>query len=460
MEHTCTTFLAGKKATIDGSTIVCREEDYGNAFDPQRFVFVKPADQPRHYESKTTDFQLDLPDDPVGYTSTPDADSSAGVFASGGINRHNVSMTGTETITTNSRILGLDPYNDESGIGEEDFVTLVLPYIKSARQGVERLGALLEKYGTYESNAVSFGDANEVWYLETIGGHHWAAVRIPDDAYVIAPNRLNITDFDFASADTQSDAGLQAFIDEHQLNPSLDGHYNLREICGSQTVTDTRYNNPRAWYVQQQLSGDSGHQPTDQDLPFICHARHKLTIEEIKDLMSSHFQNTAFDPYEQASGHGPYRSIALNRNLELHILQIRNGVAPEVAAVHWLAFGPNAFNTVVPFFANITDTPARWRDTTTKYSVEQMYWLSHTIAAIGDSHYDAAQGKVEHFAQQVVATGRHLQAVADREAGSQQDVAAYLTGVNQQMADAAYQETVALLGELVKIAFGTAKLQF
>ena len=77
-KHTCTTLLVGKKATLDGSTIVCREEDYGNAFDPQRFVYVKPADQPRHYASKTTDFTIDLSDNPVGYTATPDADSSAG----------------------------------------------------------------------------------------------------------------------------------------------------------------------------------------------------------------------------------------------------------------------------------------------------------------------------------------------------------------------------------------------
>ncbi|WP_394815146.1 C69 family dipeptidase, partial [Bacteroides uniformis] len=32
MKHTCTTFLAGKAATIDGSTLICRQEDYGNAF--------------------------------------------------------------------------------------------------------------------------------------------------------------------------------------------------------------------------------------------------------------------------------------------------------------------------------------------------------------------------------------------------------------------------------------------
>ncbi len=39
------------------------------------------------------------------------------------------------------------------GIGEEDIVYIVLPYIRSAREGVKRLGSLLEQYGTYEMNA-------------------------------------------------------------------------------------------------------------------------------------------------------------------------------------------------------------------------------------------------------------------------------------------------------------------
>lgn len=40
------------------------------------------------------------------------------------------------------------------GIGEEDIVYLVLPYIHTAREGVLRLGKLLEKYGTYEMTAL------------------------------------------------------------------------------------------------------------------------------------------------------------------------------------------------------------------------------------------------------------------------------------------------------------------
>lgn len=64
-------------------------------------------------------------------------------------------MSATETITTNARVLGADPLVKD-GFGEEDMLTLVLPYIKTAREGVLRLGQLLETYGTYESNGIAF----------------------------------------------------------------------------------------------------------------------------------------------------------------------------------------------------------------------------------------------------------------------------------------------------------------
>lgn len=76
-------------------------------------------------------------------------------------------MTATETITSNARVLGADPLvklqpaedgKEEivGGIGEEDLVYITLPYISSAREGVIRLGSLLEKYGTYEMNGIAF----------------------------------------------------------------------------------------------------------------------------------------------------------------------------------------------------------------------------------------------------------------------------------------------------------------
>lgn len=456
-QHTCTTFLAGKEATIDGSTIVSRVEDYSNNFDPQRFVVINPADQPDHYESKTTKFSMELPDHPLRYTATPDADSSAGVFGACGINAANVSMTATETITSNPRILSLDPYNQENGIGEEDFLTLVLPYVKTAKEAVERTGSLLTQYGTYEANGMAFGDHNEVWYLETIGGHHWAAVRIPDNAYVIAPNRLNITEFDFNASTTLCSPDLKELIDQNHLNPEKD-KYNLRLIFGSSSERDARYNNPRAWYVQQKLSGQQDQLPTDQMLPFINYPQRKITIQEIKTVMSSHYQGTPYDPYTNVNA--PFRSIALNRNLELHILQIRNGISEKISAVEWLAFGPNTVNAVVPFYANVMNTPTYYRDTETSFNIKDIYWLNHVIMAIADQHYEKVEPLLEDFAEQVMSKTLRLQHETDKELTKQDQNVKYLEKVNQEMANISYQESMKLLGKLVEFGFKNARLQY
>ena len=39
-------------------------------------------------------------------------------------------------------------------------------------------------------NGIAFQDHDEIWWLETIGGHHWMAVKVPDDHYVAMPNQL------------------------------------------------------------------------------------------------------------------------------------------------------------------------------------------------------------------------------------------------------------------------------
>ena len=224
----CTTILVGKKATIDGSTMIARSEDGGRTIIPESFKVVNPEQQPKHYQSVISKQVIDDEDlalTPLRYTSAPDASGKNGIWAAAGINSENIAMTATETITTNSRIQGIDPLltTEEGGLGEEDFVTLTLPYIHSARDGVKRVGYLLEKYGTYEMNGMAFSDKDEIWYLETIGGHHWAARRIPDDAYVIAPNRLNIDEFKFDDPDFVCSSDLKELIENYNLNPDFEG---------------------------------------------------------------------------------------------------------------------------------------------------------------------------------------------------------------------------------------------
>lgn len=456
----CTTILVGKNASIDGSTIIARNEDGNAPLELQKFIYVHPVDQPRHYQSKLSTFHIDLPEEPMGYTSTPNAIPDDGIWAAAGINSDNVAMTATETITTNSRIQGIDPLVD-TGLGEEDITTITLPYIHSAREGVKRLGSLLEQYGTYEMNGIAFSDREEVWYFESIGGHHWAAIRIPDDAYVVAPNRLNIDDFDFDSADTMYAADLPAMIDTYHMNPDKEG-VNLRHIFGSAQTKDTRYNNPRAWFGQLYFNPEFDTDPIDQDLPFICRTDKKITIEDVKWVLSSHYQNTPYDVYGTGTEaeKKQFRPIGINRNQELHILQLRNGVPNEIAGVHWLAYGPNTFNAVIPFYANVTDTPVAYRDTTAEYDPANMYWLSYTLAVLGDTNFGLFEDFENLFEQNSVAAARHLQIAADKEFASQPDVAKYLTEVNEKMSAEALAKATKLLGQMVTLAAPTMKLQF
>ena len=172
----CTTILVGKNASYDGSTMIARNDDSGSGhFTAKKFVVVQPEEHPAVYKSVLSHVEIPLPGDPMRMTAMPNAVEGKGIWAAAGVNAANVGMTATETITSNPRVLGADPLvvyqpamgdtpEVPGGIGEEDIVYLVLPYIHSAREGVERLGRLLETYGTYEMNGIAFQDVHEIWW--------------------------------------------------------------------------------------------------------------------------------------------------------------------------------------------------------------------------------------------------------------------------------------------------------
>ena len=247
----CTTILVGKGASYDGSTLVARIEDSSaGMFKAKKFIVVEPKDQPIFYKSVRTDCEIELPKNPMRYTCLPNVKKWRGVWGACGVNEKNVSMTATETITSNERVLGADPLIEfepyilkKGGIGEEDFVVITLPYISTAKEGAKRLGSLIEKYGTYESNGIAFQDENDIWWFETIGGHHWIARRVPDDVYVVMPNQFGLDHFDFEDAFGKEEnfmcsSDLKDFIKKYHLDLTLDGDFNPRDAFGSHSDAD------------------------------------------------------------------------------------------------------------------------------------------------------------------------------------------------------------------------------
>ena len=62
----------GRKASNDGSTMIARTDD--GSFDVKRMTVVNPKDQPKKYTSKISHVEIDLPDNPLRYTSCPSVD--------------------------------------------------------------------------------------------------------------------------------------------------------------------------------------------------------------------------------------------------------------------------------------------------------------------------------------------------------------------------------------------------
>lgn len=476
----CTTILVGKNASFDGSTMVARTEDApSGVFRAKKFVNVAPEEQPRKYKSVISKVEIDLPNNPVRYTAVPNAILDNGIWGQCGANEYNVSMSATETITSNERVLGADPLVD-CGIGEEDIYTIVMPYIASAREGVTFLGNLLEKYGTYEMNGIAFQDENEIWWLETIGGHHWMARRVPDDSYVIMPNQLGIDKFDFddafgAKKEFMCSADLLDFVKKYHLDLSIDGDFNPRHAFGSRSDADHTYNTPRAWILQRYFNPTSNtydginadYRPDSDNLPWARIPEKKITVEDIKYALSHHYQGTEYDSYSKdihSVKKGTLRPIGINRTNFLGLVQIRPYMPDELKCLQWLAIGSCVFNAIVPFYTNINRTPDYLANTTNQVTTENFYWTNRLIAALCDAHFADTTSHIERYQLKVQSQSTALINKYDEkfiaEKISKNNAKDFLEKANENIADELKVQTDDLLDKALYTASCNMKNKF
>ena len=429
----CTTILVGKNASNDRSTMIARTDD--GHFDEKKLVVVTPKQQKRKYKSVISHVEIELPEEPLAYTASPSVDPANGIWAATGINAAGVGMTATETITTNPRVLAADPMQElkkaksrrekeiPGGIGEEDIVVLVLPYIRSAREGVLRLGRLLEQYGTYESNGIAFNDENEIWWMETIGGHHWMAKRVPDDAVVVMPNQFGMDSFDLDDALGKREkhlcsADLREFIADNRLDCNQDGVFNPRNVFGSRTDHDHIYNNPRAWFMGRYLcprkwkwdGPDADFTPESDDIPWSFIPERKLAVEDVKYLLSSTYQGTPYDPYLSRDNgvRGKYRSIGINRTGVTSVCQIRDNLPVELRGVEWICFASTTFDALLPVYTCVEKMPDYLAKVSMDVSTENFYWASAVLAALADHSYHKSSRDIVHYQDAVMIRGRQL----------------------------------------------------
>lgn len=449
--HACTSILVGKQTSADGSVMIGRNEDFRAAW-PKHFVVHPTADiEDNKYVSNDTGVTVALPKHRFKYTATPEWTDKYGVIEEDGINEEGVAMSATESAYSNARVLGYDPYS-EHGIVEESMITITLPYVTSAREGVQRLGSLIEKYGAGESDGVLFADSDEAWYMEIGSGHHWVAKRIPDDEYAVVANRISLQVIDFDDSDNYMySTGLPTFAQTHHL---WDGKraFNWRDIFGTNDHFDQVYNTARVWSGQRILTPSVQQDPEDLNVPFSRKPDKPIFLDDVTTVLSDHFNHTIYDTTGKRPEAHKYRPISLSKTQESHVLQMRPNMPNEIANLHWLAMGVSAESIYVPFYAGITDTPADYKVGGQTYTDNSAYWLYKLAGVLVDAHYHKFIRDLNNVQKDVYSKFLGKIAATDQQALAESDDvrrAKLLTDASFAMADTARQAIKHFIADVI-----------
>ena len=383
----CTTIIIGQGQTADGSMIVARSEDW-DAMEAKNYEIFEGTDNgPREFVAKDSPFRCELPEKALGYSALSPYNLH-GHWGSAGFNTAGVGMSATESIFSSDEVLKHDPLV-ENGVAENSVFNITLPYVRTAREGVERLGMLIEKYGIAEGFGIGFVDSKEIWYLETACGHRWLACRMPKDQYFVTGNQSRFRTYDPNDKENYlASADLIEFAEKHGLYNPAQGAFDFHVAYARDVVLDTTYNYPRVWGLQQLFSPEIKNDVTKNTFPVFAKPAHKITLTELRTAFRFHYDNTEHDPYLNSNPKEPYRPVSIFRTTQTHLLQVRPELPQAIGCINYVAMGMADLGVFLPLYQGITSYPEAYTKGNGESSADSAYWKFRKIMVLGMTNYN------------------------------------------------------------------------
>ena len=339
--------LAGKSATADGSVLM----GYNNDWSASNYAYLQvvPGDA-THYQ-----FVKLL---------------TMGGVAEGGINVHQLgALYGTAT-TLDKTVLAADPYV-KKGYGGEIW-DLILQQCTTARQALTLLQTMAKTgFSSGAAGSFAIGDPNEAWVFELLGGHHWAAERVPDNAFLAHPNMVTIRQVNLADTNNfRGSADLQSFAQSIGRYSTADGPFDVAWAYNDRTDLQSPSNTNRMWGAFNKVAPSLGLTATMPyaTRPVYVVPDHKLTRQDIAAICRYHYEGTTLDQttgYTTMSPHAQTdRPICYSTTDYSAIWQLRGWLPETVGGVMWVAPSRPCSSAYVPFYDSITSVPAAWTSKT------------------------------------------------------------------------------------------------
>ena len=409
----CTNFLAGKGATVDGSTLVTYAADsyslYGALY---------------HYPAATypPGTMLDIHEWDTGEYLGQITQAERTYSVIGNMNEHQLCI-GETTFGGRPELV------DTTGIMDYgSLIYVTLQRARTAREAIRTMDALVQEYGYYSSGeSFSIADPDEVWIMELIGkgpgrkGAVWVARRLPDDCVSAHANQARITTFPkddpencLYSPDVISFAREMGYYKGKDKDFSFSDTYAPLDFgglfwCEARVWTFFRKLDPGMDRFASYVVGDSR-----ERMPLWIKPDRKISAQDMKEFMRDQFEGTPFDvPANELSGPFHTKCCASGRCRSWWIAWSIPSSGPwprsRRASASWRRCAAGcpmrwaascgsgvddaATSLYVPMYCGIQDVPACYRvgnGSLLEYSPTSAFWTYNAVA-------NFAYGRYEHM---------------------------------------------------------------
>jgi len=383
----CTSIIVGKDASVDGSVMTTHTCDgwYDNRI---QIVPGQTFEKGTMTNVYTEICHLTQPGkELIKVGEIPQAEKTYTYFNVGYpfMNEHQI-MIG-ETTFGGRRDFG----NGDAIMMIEQLEVFGLQRAKTARECIEIMGALAEKYGYGDGGeCLTVTDPNEAWQFEIMGagplwtpdsgkpGAVWVAQRIPDGEVGISANRARIGEIDLDNKDYFMASSNIFTLGEEMgfYEPKSGKPFVFYEVYAPKV---SFYNRRREWRVLSLVAPSLNLDPWAERYPFSVKPDKKLTVQDIIAIKRDHYEGTEFD-LTKGMAAGPFgnpnryptpstvrpedsksldweRAISMFRCSYSFVSQVRSWLPDPIGGVLW--FGEDAPHSTcyIPFYCGITEVP-------------------------------------------------------------------------------------------------------
>lgn len=398
----CTSLIAGKKATADGSVIVTYNADayvlYGELYHTEA-ADHKKGEMLKVYEWDTNEYRGEIEQVEHTYATV------------GNINEHQLCIV--ESTWDNRKEL----QDTTAIIDYGSLIYITLQRARTAREAIGVMTSLVEKYGYYSGGeSFTIADPNEVWIMEMVSkgmkekGAVWVAIRIPDDCIAAHANQSRIHHIPFDDKDNcLYSPDVVSFARKMGYFEGKDNDFSFSKAYAQSDYLSYRGCDGRVWAYYNRFSSGM-----DKYLPFVIEAQgetlplyvkpdKQLSVRDIQNMMRDHYDNTPMDMRKEpgrGSWDSPVRYAPLTWKVDsveyMHerpiatqqtgftlVAQLRSWLPDAIGGVLWVGVDDSSLSVYNPIYCCLDKVPECFRKGNgdmLHFSWTSAFWINNWVA--------------------------------------------------------------------------------